>query len=628
MATNGLREGLGRVAGHDEVEHENPSDVADQGVTAAASAGMLAPRMWSRLSPYWKALTLALVAALGETLADVLQPWPIKIVIDNVVQGKALAGWLGRLVSRVAGGHPSATLNFAVAAVLVIAVVGAVGSYWEKYLTTSVSQWVGHDLRRLLYQQMQRLSLAEHGESRKGDLLSRMTSDIGAIQDFIGSALLGILINLLTLAGMIGVMLYNDWRFTLLALSVAPVLFLVVYVYTRRIKKASRAVRKKESELLSGVSEVLTSIQVVQAFAREDYEDRRFDSESRQQVEAGLAARSTKAKLAPIVEVIVALGTCLVLAYGARLALAGRMSAGVLVVFVLYLGKMYKPMRDLSKMADTVTKASIGYERVQELLQIESQIRDRPGAREAPRFKGLIEFDHVGFSYRGETAALSDVSIRIEPGQVAAIVGPSGAGKTTMASLIARFYDPVSGSVRIDGVDVREYTLKSLRDQASFVLQDTLLLRATIWENIAYGKPDADPEDTVEAAKLANAHEFIMELPQGYATMVGERGMSLSGGQRQRIAIARAIVRNTPILILDEPTVGLDAASEQAVIEALDRLMAGRTSVVVAHHLNAIRQADVIFVVKGSAVVERGTHEALLAREGLYAELYRIQAAG
>ena len=220
------------------------------------------------------------------------------------------------------------------------------------------------------------------------------------------------------------------------------------------------------------------------------------------------------------------------------------------------------------------------------------------------------------------------MSLRIAAGSVAAIVGPSGAGKTTLASLIARFYDPVSGSVRIDGVDVRDYTLKSLRDQISFVLQDTLLLRATIWENIAYGKPDADPEHTVEAAKLANAHEFIMEMPHGYATMVGERGMSLSGGQRQRIAIARAIVRDTPILILDEPTAGLDAASEQTVIEALDRLMAGRTSVIVAHHLNAIRHADVIFVVKGSAVVEQGTHEALLARGGVYAELYRIQAAG
>ena len=580
------------------------------------------------LRPHWAALSLAFLAAAGETLADILQPWPIKIVIDSVVYGKTLSGWAGRVVSTVAGNSRETTLDAAVVAVFAIAVVGAVGSYWERYLTTSVSQWVGHDLRRQLYQQIQRLSLAEHSESHKGDLMSRMTSDISAIQDFISSALLGITVNILTLAGMLGVMLYYNWRFTLLALTVAPALFVVVYVYTPRIKKASRAVKKKEGELLSNVAEVLSSIHVVQAFARENYEDRRFDWDSRQQGEAGLAARSTKAKLAPVVEVIVALGTCLVLGYGARLALDGRMSAGVLVAFLLYLGKMYKPMRDLSKMADTVSKASIGYERVQEVLQLESRIRDRAGAKPAPRFKGFIEFDRVGFSYDRDTAALSDVSVRIEPGQVAALVGPSGAGKSTMASLIPRFYDPVSGTVRIDGVDVRDYTLKSLRDQISFVLQDTLLFRSSIWENIAYGQPDADPDDTIRAAKLANAHDFIMALPQGYATQVGDRGLSLSGGQRQRIAIARAIVRDTPILILDEPTAGLDAASELAVVEALDRLMEGRTSIVIAHHLHAIRRADVIFVVDGSEIVEHGSHDALLARGGLYAELYQIQAAG
>jgi subfamily B ATP-binding cassette protein MsbA len=582
--------------------------------------------MWSLIRPHRTTLLLAFLAAIAETTADVLQPWPIKLVLDNVIQGKTLSGWFGRTVMAISGGGAAATINVAVAAVAVFAVVGAVGSYWEKYLTTSVSQWVGHDLRRQLYQQIQRLSLAEHSESHKGDLISRMTSDISALQDFINTALLGIVVNVLTLAGMMGVMFYYNWRFTLLSLSVAPVLFFVVYFYTRRIKKAARAVKKKETELMSSVAEVLSSIHVVQAFARENYEDRRFEWESRQNVEAGLSARSTKAKLSPIVEVIVALGTCLMLGYGARLAVAGRMSPGFLVLFLIYLGKMYKPMRDLSKMSDTVTKAAVGYERVQELLDVESRIRDRPGAREAPRFRGLVEFDRVGFSYNGGSPALSDVSVRIEPGQVAALVGPSGAGKSTLASLVPRFYDPVSGSVRIDGVDIRDYTLKSLRDQISFVLQDTLLFRASIWDNIAYGRPDADPEDTVRAATLANAHEFIMNMPEGYATMVGDRGMSLSGGQRQRIAIARAIVRNTPILILDEPTAALDAAAEQAVVEALDRLMDGRTSIVIAHNLNAIRRADVIFVVNDARIVEFGTHDSLLARGGLYAELHQIQA--
>jgi subfamily B ATP-binding cassette protein MsbA len=314
-----------------------------------------------------------------------------------------------------------------------------------------------------------------------------------------------------------------------------------------------------------------------------------------------------------------------VLGYGARLAIAGDITAGGLIVFLLYLGKMYKPMKDLSKMTDTASKAIVGFERIQEVLDIDSRITDLADARPAPPFDGRIEFDRVAFGYRGEPTVLKNVSFQVEPGQVVAIVGPSGTGKSTIVSLIARFYDPVSGTVRIDGTDIRKFTLKSLRDQVSFVLQDTVLFRATIWENISYGRPDASPEDTVAAARLANAHEFIVRMPEGYATMVGDRGLMLSGGQRQRIAIARAIVRNAPILILDEPTVGLDAASEQMVIEALDHLMKGRTSVVIAHHLATIRHADMILVVNGADIVERGTHDELLARGGTYAELHRVQ---
>lgn len=582
-------------------------------------------RIIDLVRPHWKALTVALVAVLGETLTDILEPWPVKIIVDNVLQSKQLPGALGEIVTSLFGRNQYAIVNFAIAAVAVIAVIGAVSSYFEKYLTTSVSQWVGHDLRRTLYHHIHRLSLAEHDESRTGDMITRVTSDIEVVQDFISSALLGMLVSLMTLLGMIGVMFYLNWRFTLISLSIAPVLFFVVYRYTRRIKKATRAVRKKEGDLLSIVQEVLTSIRVVKAFAREDYEEQRFESESLANVEAGLQARSIKAKLTPVVEVIVAVGTCLVLGYGARLALAGEMSAGVLIVFLLYLGKMYKPMRELSKMTDTVSKAVVGYERIQEVLEIESRVLDLPGARRAPRFKGQIEFDKVSFKYGDDRLVLKEMSFKIEAGQIAAIVGPSGTGKSTLVSLIPRFYDPISGVVRIDGTDVRRYRLKSLRDQISFVLQDTLLFRATIWQNIAYGKPDASSSEIRRAAELANAREFIEEMPDGYDTMVGERGVNLSGGQRQRIAIARAVIRNTPILILDEPTSGLDAASEQAVIQALERLMEGRTSVVIAHDLGTIRHADVILVIQDSELVEQGTHEALLAKNGVYAELYKIQ---
>jgi subfamily B ATP-binding cassette protein MsbA len=585
-------------------------------------------RVIDLVRPHWKAMTLAVVAVIGETLTDILDPWPIKVIVDNVLQSKLLPEPLGRMVAGVFGRSPAAVLNFAVAAVAGIAIVGAVSAYFDKYLTTSVSQWVGHDLRRTLYHHIQRLGLAEHDKARTGDLITRVTTDIEVIQDFINSALLGMLVSVTTLAGMIGVMFYLNWRFTLLALSVMPVLFVVVYRYTRRIKKASRAVRRKEGDLLSVVQEVLTSIRVVKAFAREDYEQERFDTESLANVEAGLEARSVKAKLAPVVEVIVATGACVVLSYGGRLALAGELTAGTLILFIWYLGKMYKPMRDLSKMADTVSKATVGYERIQEVLEIESLVRDAPRASRAPTFSGLIEFRKVSFDYGADKPILKEVSFTIEPGQVAAIVGPSGAGKTTIVSLIPRFYDPVSGRVVIEGMDIRRYQLTSLRNQISFVLQDTLLFRTTIWENIAYGKPGAPAAEIRRAAELANAAEFIDAMPEGYDTMVGERGVTLSGGQRQRIAIARAVIRDTPILILDEPTAGLDAVSERTVMEALDKLMKGRTSVVIAHRLGTVRHADVIFVMKDCALAEQGTHETLVARNGVYAELLRIQNPG
>ena len=588
-----------------------------------ALAGM--PLVSHLARSHWKALTLALLAVLGETVADILEPWPVKIVIDNVLQNKHLPPRVEAVVALFPR-NGFATLNFALAAVLLIAVIGALSSYSEKFLTTSVAQWVAHDLRRMVYQRIQRLSLAEHGESRTGDLLTRVTTDIDAVQDFITTALLGIVTNVLTLTGMLAVMFYMNWRFTLIGLSVAPVMFLFVYVYTRRIKKASRLVKKREGELMSSVAEKLTSIQVVQAFAREDYEDQRFDWESRQNVAAGLKARSMKARLSPMVDLLVAVGTCLVLGYGARLVLNGGFTTGQLIIFIFYLGKTYKPMKDLSKMSNTVAKATLSFERIQELLDMESRVRDMPGSRPAPRLSGRMAFENVSFSYDGKHDILRNVSLVIEPGQVAAIVGPSGTGKTTIAGLIPRFFDPQEGRVTIDGHDIRGFTLKSLRDQVSFVLQDTLLFRGTVWENIAYGKPDAEIEDTVRAAEEANAHEFIVKMPESYATMVGERGATLSGGQRRRIAIARAIVRDTPILILDEPTSGLDAASERFVTEALERLMKGRTSIVIAHHLNTIRRADVIFVVKDAEVVERGTFDELLAKGGIFAHLHAIQS--
>ncbi|HEX3586897.1 MAG TPA: ABC transporter ATP-binding protein [Candidatus Angelobacter sp.] len=570
-------------------------------------------------------LGLGFLAVLGGSVANLLQPWPLKIVLDEVFKAHAGKTGLPTFVYAFLGTDKLAAVKFACIAVLAIALLDAVSTYAEKYLTTSVGQWVTYDLRRALYAHMQRLSISFHDQKRTGDLISRVTSDVDDIQSFIASGLLSSLINVLTLAGMVGVMFWLNWRFTLIALSVAPLLFFVVYSYTRRIKQAARKVRKKESVVFSVVEEVLSSIRVVKAFARERYEQERLEEASLDEVESSLRARSLKAKLTPLVDVIVAIGTCLVLWFGARLTLSGALSVGSMVLFIQYLSKMYKPMQELSKMTDTYSKAAVGYERIQEILQTDNEVRDLRGARPVKKLSGKIEFEHVTFSYSPDQPVIRDMSFRIEPGQVAALVGPTGVGKTTIVSLVPRFYDPDEGVVKVDGIDVRQIKQQSLRQQISYVLQENVLFHGPLWQNIAYGKPEASRKEIIRAAELANAMEFIDKLPQGFDTIVGERGMTLSGGQRQRIAIARAVIRNTPILMLDEPTSGLDAASEKLVFAALDRLMEGKTTIVIAHRLSTIRRADVIFVVDEGAITEQGTHGELLKAGGLYAKLYRLQ---
>ena len=453
-----------------------------------------------------------------------------------------------------------------------------------------------------------------------------MTKDIDAVQALITSTLMDALIDLLTIAGMLGVMLYLNWRFSLIALAVTPLLFIVAFKYKRHIKEISRSARSKESDVVCNMQEVFSSIRVVKAFAREDFEEKRFEQGSRAQVETALHARAVKAKLSPVINITVTAGTCLVIWYGAHLVLSGALSSGALVVFVFYVRKLYSPLKDLAKMANTFSRAAVGLEAIQEVMREEEQIPSRPDAIDAANLRGRIEFDHVRFGYSADHPVLKDVTLTIEPGQTVALVGPTGAGKTTIINLIPRFYDVLSGQIRIDGEDVRSFSVASLRQNISFVLQETVLFHATIWQNIAYGKLDASREEIIRAARLANAHDFITELDQGYNTVIGERGITLSGGQRQRIAIARAIVRNAPILIMDEPTTGLDAASEELVIEALHNLMKGRTCIINAHRLSTIRGADTIFVVQNGVIVERGIHESLVLRKGLYAKLYGIQS--
>jgi subfamily B ATP-binding cassette protein MsbA len=510
---------------------------------------------------------------------------------------------------------------------MAIAVVGAIFTYIEKHLTTTAGEWVSHDLRKMLYFHIQRMSMAFHDHAQTGDLISRVTKDIDSLQAVITSGLLNTLVQALTLFGMIGVMFWMNWRFTLVALSVVPVLFLVVYTFTRKIRKLSRNVRTQEGNIVSLIQEVISSMRVVKAFAREEYEQKRLEERSMETLEAGLKARGAKAILAPVVDIIVAAGTALVLWFGGQLALAGALSAGSLVVFLSYLSKMYKPMQELSKMTDTYAKASASYDRIMELLETKSEVRDDKSASPIGKIRGEIEFDNVTFQYEDAQQILKGVSLRIEPGQTVALVGATGSGKSTLLGLIARFYDPSSGRVLIDGKDLRRVKQRSLRDQISIVPQDTTLFHGPIWENIAYGKPNATRDEIVRAAELANVDEFVDHMPEGYDTLVGERGVTLSGGQRQRIAIARAIIRNTPILLLDEPSSGLDAASEKLVFEALDRLIADKTSIIVAHRLSTIRRADLIVVIGDGEVLESGTHDELLSSGGAYSKLHAIQFA-
>src|SRR5262245_26024293 len=574
-------------------------------------------RIAALLAPHWKSMALGVAAAVASAGLDLLQPWPLKIVVDYVVGAKTAPQWLPD--------DKFLVLNIAAASIVAIALLGAIASYVENVLTTRVGQWVTHDLRTTLYDHVQRLSLTYHDKSRTGDLVSRVTNDIDTIQSFITSTLLGAFIDIVTLVGMIVIMSTINFKFTLVALVIAPFLFGFVYKYTHAIKNLTRAVRKKESEIASNVQEVFSSIRVVKAFASENYERKRFERESMESVELTLRAKAIKAGLSPAVDIIVAIGSALVLWYGARLALQGTLTAGSLIVFLVYLGKLYSPIRGLSKLPDTFSKPAVAFERIQEVMDVEVKDPERKKAQKAAPFIGLIEFEDVSFSYRQDRPILQDINFRIEPGQTAAFVGPTGAGKTTIVSLIPRFYEPTSGMIRIDGADIRTLKRRSLRKQIGFVLQDTILFRTTVFNNIAYGRPSATREEILEAARQANAHDFIMEMPEGYDTLIGERGVTLSGGQRQRIGIARAIVRNAPILILDEPSSGLDSAAEALIFDALERLMAGRTCIVITHRLNTIRHADVIFVLKDGQIVERGTHGKLVSGGGVYSELHATQ---
>jgi ABC-type multidrug transport system fused ATPase/permease subunit len=582
------------------------------------------------LRPYRWTLVVVLVAMVVETLMSLASPWPLKIILDNVVGSHHAPEWLERLLHTMPFLGNSKMGIAALAAILtvLIAAVGSLASYIDNYYTVSVGQWVAHDLRMRTYHHLQRLSLSYYDSQQTGNLLSTITDDIQTIQGFASGATLGILIDMLTIVGMLGLMFWLNWDFALIAVSVTPFLLLFVMRFKKAVKKATHEVRKRQSDIVATVQQGLESVRVVKAFERQDLEQEHLKEVSEETVEAALKARRIKSLLSPVVTITVALCTAVVLWRGAALAIAGTMTAGALTVFLSYLNKFFKPVQDLAKMTNTIAQTAVGVERVQAILDTDTVIPEKDTALFPESLKGEIVFENVAFGYNKDTPVLTDVNFTIKPGQMVGVVGPTGGGKSTVVSMIPRFYDPTGGRVIVDGVDLRDYKLHGLRSHISFVLQDTVLFRGTIRDNIAYGKPGATQEEIESAAKLANAHDFIIKMPKGYDTAVGERGLTLSGGQRQRIGIARAIIRNSPILILDEPTAALDTESESLVMEALERLMKGRTVITIAHRLSTIRDSHKIIVLKGGVVAEEGTHDELVAKNGVYAELYRIQVSG
>lgn len=565
-------------------------------------------RLLAYIKPYTRRLALAVVCIIMAAAANLYLPWIIKDMIDDVLMSKDMV-----------------MLNLIAAGILVVMFTRGVFYYGQSYLVSYVGQRVIIDVRSVLFRKFQRMPLSYYDKQQTGTVMSYITNDVAVMQ----SAIVDNLIELVTegsiLIGSLAMMIYLDWKLSLLTLMTIPLVGFAMKIFGRKLKRSSTVIQERVAEITSLLQESISAIRVVKSFVRESYEIKRFEEQNWRNFQAAMKNVKLSSLLTPTVEFLAAIAVTFIVWFGGYEVVNEVITAGELVAFLTYAVNLANPVKRLSRVYAAIQKAMAAADRVFAVMDLNEKITDVPGAKPLPPIKGKVEFKDITFSYKEGQPALQHISLKAEPGQMIALVGPSGSGKSTIANLIPRFYDVDSGVITIDDHDIRQVTADSLREQIGLVPQETMLFSTSVMENIRYGRLEATDEEVIEAAKAANAEEFIKELPEGYDTKLGERGLNLSGGQRQRLAIARAILKNPRVLILDEATSALDTESEKIVQDALDNLMVGRTSFVIAHRLSTIFNADQIFVVENGHLREHGTHEELLAAGGLYSNLYNIQ---
>lgn len=565
-------------------------------------------RVMSYVQPYLPRLSLAVICIIAAASANLYVPWVIKEVIDKVLAEKDMM-----------------MLNTIAFGIVVVYLLRGVFFYGQTYLMSYIAQRVIIDIRQAIYRHLQRLSLSYYEKRPTGKIMSYITNDVSALQGALVESIIELVTETSILIGSLIMMFYLHWKLSALTLITLPLVAYTINIFGVKLRRTSTIIQARAADITSVLQETISAVRVVKSFAREDYEIQRFAKENFSNFRAQMKNAQLMATLTPIIEFLAASGVTVIIWYGGWEVINGNLTAGALIAFLVYAVNLSNPIKRLSKVYANIQKALAAAERVFEVIDTEPEIQNLPGAMELPSVKGEVVFHEVTFEYKSGEPVLSNVSLEAKVGQMVAIVGPSGAGKTTIANLIPRFYEPTQGYIAIDGIDIKTVTLDSLRKQIGIVPQETVLFNGTVYENILYGDLDATADEIIAAAKAANAHNFISQMPDGYDTQIGERGSKLSGGQRQRIAIARAILKNPRVLILDEATSALDAESEKLVQEALDKLMISRTSFVIAHRLSTVIRADLILVMERGEIVERGTHTELLARGGLYSKLHEVQ---